>query len=62
MYLPISESMPESDQRPKLMPFVGKYVRVTGDLYERNGLHAVVIKKIDEDRSVQLQGDAFQPE
>lgn len=54
--------MPESDQRPKLMPFVGKYVRVTGDLYERNGLHAVVIKKIDEDRSVQLQGDAFQPE
>jgi hypothetical protein len=62
MYLPISESMPDSDQRSRLMPFVGKYVRVVGDVYERNGLHAIVIKKIDENRSVQLQGDAFQPE
>jgi len=62
MYLPISESMPDSDQRPRLMPFVGKYVRAVGDVYERKGLHAIVIKKIDEDRSVQLQGDAFQPE
>jgi hypothetical protein len=62
MYLPISESMPDIDQRSKLMPFVGKYVRVVGDMYERKGLYAIVIKKIDEDRSVQLQGDAFQPE
>jgi hypothetical protein len=62
MYLPISESMPDSDQRSRLMPFVGKYVRVVCDLYEHKDLHAIVIKKIVEDRSLQLQGDAFQPE
>jgi hypothetical protein len=62
MYLPISESMPDSNQRSRLMPFVGKYVRVVGEVYERKGMHAIVIKKIDEDRNVQLQGDAFQPE
>jgi hypothetical protein len=62
MYLPISGSMPDSDQRNKLMPFVGKYVRVVGDVYERKGLHAIVIKQIKEDPSVPLQGDAFQPE
>lgn len=61
MYLPISEAMPDADQRPTLMPFVGKYVRVTGDVYERNGLHAIVIKKIGEDSGVKLQRDAFQP-
>lgn len=62
MYLPISESMPDKDQRPKLMPFVGKYVRVVGDVYERKGLHAIVIKQIKEDPSVKLKGEAFQPE
>jgi len=44
LYLPIAESMPDIDQRPKLMPFVGKYVRVVGDVYERKGLHAIVIQ------------------
>lgn len=62
MYLPISEGMPDSDQRPKLMPFVGKYVRVVGDVYERKSLHAIVIKQIKEDPSVHLEGGAFQPE
>jgi hypothetical protein len=62
MYLPIGEGMPDTDQRPKLMPFVGKYVRVKGDVYERKGLHAIVIKEIHEDPSVKVQGDAFQPE
>lgn len=62
MYLPISSSMPDTDQRAKLMPYVGKYVRIVGDVYERQGLHSVVIKEIKEDASVQLQGDAFQPE
>lgn len=62
MYLPISASMPDTDQRSKLMPFVGKYVRAVGDVYERKGLHAVVLKEIKEDTSVQLQGDAFKQE
>ena len=62
MYLPIGEGMPDTDQRPKLMPFVGKYVCVKGDVYERKGLYAIVIKEIHEDPSVKVQGDAFQPE
>lgn len=62
MYLPISESMPDTDQRSKLMPFVGKYVRAVGDVYERKGLHAVVLREIKEDTSVQIKGDAFQQE
>jgi len=62
MYLPISESMPDTDQRSKLMPFVGKYVRAVGDVYERKGLHAVVLKEINEDTTVQIQGDAFKQE
>jgi hypothetical protein len=62
MYLPISESMPDSDHRPQLMPFVGKYVRVVGDVYERKGTHGIVIKEIKEDSSVRVKGDAFQPE
>jgi hypothetical protein len=62
MYLPIAEGMPDTDQRPRLMPFAGKYVRVKGDVYERKGLHAIMIKEINEDPSVKVQGDAFQPE
>ncbi len=62
MYLPISASMPDTDQRSKLMPFVGKYVRAVGDVYERKGLHAVVLKEIKEDTSVPLHGDAFKQE
>jgi hypothetical protein len=30
LYTPISASMPDSDQRQRLMPFLARYVRVTG--------------------------------
>ncbi len=59
MYLPISDSMPDTDQRAKLMPFVGKYVSVKGDVYERKGLRAIVIKEIKEDPTVKVKADAF---
>jgi hypothetical protein len=62
MYFPISESMPDRDQRPQLLPFVGKFVRATGEVYERMGTQAIVIRKIEEDKSVPLTTDAFQPE
>jgi len=62
MYFPISESMPDSDQRPQLLPFVGKFVSATGEVYERMGAHAIVIRKIEPDKSVPLTTDAFQPE
>jgi hypothetical protein len=48
IYTPISESIPDVSQREKLMPFVGEYVEVNGDLYERSGIKAIVIRKIQK--------------
>ena len=46
IYTPISESIPDTSQREKLMPFVGSYVEVSGDVYKRAGMSAIVIRKI----------------
>ena len=54
LYLPISDQMPDSDQRQKLMPFLGKYVRASGIVYERKGTHAIVIGEIKELKDVPL--------
>jgi hypothetical protein len=54
IYIPISESIPDTSQRDKLMPLVGSYVEVTGDMYERAGIKALVIeqiKKADDTKS-----------
>jgi hypothetical protein len=37
-YFPISDEMPDPDQREKLKPFVGNFVRATGTVFERNGI------------------------
>ena len=58
LYTPISESMPDHDQRQRLLPFLGKYVRVTGEVYERTGTHAIAIKDIQELKNVHLITDA----
>ncbi|MGA8272197.1 MAG: hypothetical protein WB919_11615 [Candidatus Sulfotelmatobacter sp.] len=54
LYLPISDKMPDTDQREKLMPFVGKYVRASGTAFERKGTRAIVIAEIKEVKSVNL--------
>jgi hypothetical protein len=54
LYLPISDKMPDTDQRQKLIPFLGKYVRVSGTIYERNGTRAIAISKIKELKGVPL--------
>jgi hypothetical protein len=54
LYLPISDEMPDADQRQKLMPFLGKYVRASGTVYERKGTHAIVINEIEELKDVHL--------
>ena len=54
LYLPISDKMPDSDQRQKLMPFVGKYVQASGTVFERKGTHAIVIAQIKEMKGVHL--------
>jgi hypothetical protein len=50
--------MPDEDQRALLMPFVGKYVRIRGHVYEREGTHAIVIQDIKELPEVHLVTDA----
>jgi hypothetical protein len=54
LYLPISDEMPDTDQRQKLMPFLGKYVRASGTVYERKGTHAIAINEIEELKDVHL--------
>lgn len=54
LYFPISNKMPDTDQRQKLMPFVGKYVRATGTVFERTGTHAIVITEIKEMKEARL--------
>ncbi|HKI25848.1 MAG TPA: hypothetical protein VKA07_05955 [Candidatus Sulfotelmatobacter sp.] len=54
LYFPISDKMPDTDQRQRLMPFLGKYVRVSGTVYERKGTHAIAIGEITELKDVHL--------
>jgi hypothetical protein len=54
LYLPISDKMPDADQRQKLMPFVGKYVQASGTVFERKGTRAIVIAEIKEIKGVHL--------
>jgi len=54
LYLPISDKMPDTGEREKLMPFVGKYVRASGTVFERKGTRAIVIAEIEEVKSVHL--------
>lgn len=54
LYTPISQSMPDNDQRQRLLPFLGKYVRVSGQVFERAGTHAIAIKEIVELKDVHL--------
>lgn len=57
LYFPISAKMPDTDQRQQLMPFVGKYVRASGIVFERTGTHAIVITDIKEMKEVHLTVD-----
>ena len=54
IYFPISADMPDSGQREKMMPFVGKYVQATGAVFERKGTRAIAITQIKELKNVHL--------
>lgn len=58
IYVPISDSMPDKDERQRLMPLVGKFVRASGTVFERNGTRAIVISEIKEMKNVHLTTDA----
>lgn len=48
VYHPISAEMPDVDVRQKMLPFVGKLVKVTGHVYSRGGSDAISLEKIEE--------------
>lgn len=50
VYHPISAEMPDVDVRQKMLPFVGKLVKVTGHVYSRGGSDAISVEKIEEVR------------
>ena len=58
IYFPITDKMPDTSQRQKLMPFVGKYVRASGQVFERNGTRAIAITEIHELKGVRLNSTA----
>lgn len=47
LYTPLSAQIPDRDERRRLPPYAGKYVRATGRLFERGGTHAIGIEKIE---------------
>jgi len=48
VYHPISAEMPDIDVRQKLLPFIGKLVKITGHVYSRGGSNAIALEQIEE--------------
>ncbi|HEV2500751.1 MAG TPA: hypothetical protein VGY31_14355 [Terriglobia bacterium] len=46
IYWPISDATPAQGQNARLMTFAGKRVTVSGNVYEKGGSEAIVIKTI----------------
>jgi hypothetical protein len=47
LYVPISDAIPDKNVGTELLPYAGKYVKATGKRFERGGLHAISIEKIE---------------
>jgi hypothetical protein len=47
IYWPIADTTPSSGQNPKLLPFAGDKVTVSGNVYQRGGSKAIVMDKIE---------------
>lgn len=48
VFHPISPEMPDSDVRGKLLPFVGKLIKITGPTYSRGGSTAIAVEHVEE--------------
>ena len=48
VFHPVSAEMPDVDVRAKLLPFVGKLVKVTGKVYDRGGSKAITVERIEQ--------------
>jgi hypothetical protein len=59
LYVPISSETPDKSVRSQLLPYAGKYVKASGKLFERGGLHSISIEKIEPITRPQLQNPHF---
>ena len=48
VYQPISNDIPDTDIRQKLLPFAGKLVKISGHVYSRGGSDAISVEQIEE--------------
>src|SRR5215469_13103270 len=48
VYHPLSNDIPDSDVRAKLLPYAGKLVKITGQVYDRSGSKAITVEKIED--------------
>jgi len=46
IYIPMSAAIPDTSQRERLMSFIGSYVKITGEMFQRSGIKAIVIEQI----------------
>jgi hypothetical protein len=51
IYWPISDKTPSAGQNERLLPFAGERVVATGKAYTRGGSHAIVLEKIQAEKS-----------
>lgn len=51
IYWPIADTTPSSGQNAKLLPFAGDKVTATGKVYERGGSKAIVIEKVEQQKT-----------
>lgn len=56
VYSLMSTEIPDTDIRPKLLPFAGKLVKISGHVYERGRSKAIAVERIEEveDKSARL--------
>jgi hypothetical protein len=47
IFLILSNSVPDTAQATKLLPYVGKVATVSGRVFERDGLRAIAVEKVD---------------
>jgi hypothetical protein len=48
VYHPLSNDIPDSDVRAKLLPYAGKLIKITGQVYDRSGSKAITVEKIED--------------
>jgi len=51
IYWPISDKTPSAGQNERLLPFAGERVIASGKAYTRGGSHAIVLEKIQAEKS-----------